>query len=144
MAEEVPNPLISESNNHLLSSDVVRRIPSAGSLNSMDHNIPDHDFGTFQADSQDYCDDDEDELQINCKDTVCCLCYVLYSFLCYQKPRVGIICWISHFSNAGKVTRVKICYEILPLLVDPTKRSRTLDTPQRPTGISMDHHRFVF
>ncbi|KAL5963829.1 Chromatin modification-related protein YNG2 [Taenia solium] len=90
MSEEASNPLISESNNRLLSTDVMRRIPSAGSLNSMDHNVPDHDFGTFQADSQDYCDDDEDDLQIS---------------------------------------------------FDPTKRSRTLDTPQRLTGISMDHHR---
>ncbi|VDM17999.1 unnamed protein product [Hydatigera taeniaeformis] len=65
MVEETSNPLMSESNNRLSSSDVMRRVPSAGSLNSMDQNIPDHDFGTFQGDSQDYCDDDEDNLQLS-------------------------------------------------------------------------------
>ncbi|EUB63250.1 Inhibitor of growth protein 3 [Echinococcus granulosus] len=90
MAEEASSFLMSENNSRFLTSDGLRHIPSTGSPNSIDHDMPDQDFGAFQADSQDFCDDDEDDLQLN---------------------------------------------------FDPTKRSRTLGTPQRSTGISMDHHR---
>ena len=67
MCEDTPNPLMSDSSGRLLTSNSLRRIPSAGSVSSIDHNMQDHDFGPFNPDSQDYCDDDDDDgLQLNC------------------------------------------------------------------------------
>ncbi len=54
------NSFLGEDSSNTLMSDGMRRVPSTGSLDSIDQNMPDGDFTAFQADGHGFCDDDDD------------------------------------------------------------------------------------
>ncbi|VDD74788.1 unnamed protein product [Mesocestoides corti] len=58
--EDGSNTLMSDGTNRVSSSGNLRRIPSAGSIESIDQNVGEHEFGPFHTESQDFCDEDDD------------------------------------------------------------------------------------
>ena len=132
MSEDTPNPLMSDSSGRLLTSNGLRHVPSAGSVSSMDHNMQDHDFGPFTQDSQDYCDDEDDGLQLSCMSPTCWVTVFPAFKSLFLYAHAWCVCWRS-----GLVFN-------LVLLVDGPKRGRSLGASRPTTGVSSEHQRCTF